>query len=553
MMERRHYGMMLLVATMLLAGCMTELNEELPLSAAPDGATADGYVPFGLTASVAGMADGPMPAARRATRAATGVQSTQFEAGETFYAYFPSGVRIGVVAGTNTTFELKQAEGGAEGVSDGSTTPATQPYFAAGVSTVRVHAYYPQTVTNATTSFTVQLNQTDASGYKQSDLMYATTEVTVDKSTETSATGSLTFTHKMAKIIVNATAGQGINTIRKVRIIGGNKTIAIAAPATTDENTTAYLGTTTSDAITAADDGCVRLYDDATGVATVSCAALIPPQRIPADGSAETCFLQVTTDQGTATYSLSGKTFASGSAYTYNITVSLAAIGLTTNITDWDSAGTQYLYNIGTANANVEAVDLGLSVLWANMNVGAASETDYGLYFMWGDVIGRSGTVSSGTTAADGFSFDWTNYKWNPSDDGQTFTRYTGSDYTKLLSADDAATACWGSGWRMPTKTEMEELVNNTDQEWTTINSVAGRKFMKKSDHDVYIFLPAAGDRRSASFRNQGSGGTYWSSTLFTDYPSIAWTLNFSSSNASVYNYYFFRYYGFTVRAVQSN
>ena len=76
---------------------------------------------------------------------------------------------------------------------------------------------------------------------------------------------------------------------------------------------------------------------------------------------------------------------------------------------------------------------------------------------------------------------------------------------------------------------------------------------MKKSDHDVYIFLPAAGDRRSASFRNQGSGGTYWSSTLFTDYPSIAWTLNFSSSNASVYNYYFFRYYGFTVRAVQSN
>lgn len=543
--------MMLLVATMLLAGCMTELNEELPLSAAPDGATADGYVPFGLTASVAGMADGSMPAARRATRAAMNVQSTQFEAGETFYAYFPSGVRIGVVAGTNTTFELKQAEGEAVGVSDGSTTPATQPYFAAGVSTVRVHAYYPQMVTNATTSFTVQLDQTGDGGYKQSDLMYATTEVTVDKSTETSATGSLTFTHKMAKIIVNATAGQGINTIRKVRIIGGNKTIAIAAPATTDENTTAYLGTTTSDAITAADDGCIRLYDDATGVATVSCAALIPPQRIPADGSAETCFLQVTTDQGTATYSLSGKTFASGSAYTYNITVSLAAIGLTTNITDWDSAGTQYLYNIGTANANVEAVDLGLSVLWANMNVGAASETDYGLYFMWGDVAGHPGANTSGT-ATDGFSFDWANYKWNPSGDGQTFTRYTGSDYTKLLSADDAATACWGSGWRMPTKTEMEELVNNTDQEWTTINSVAGRKFMKKSDHDVYIFLPAAGYRVDASFVDQGSSGYYWSSTLDTGFPNYAWYLLFDSSFAFMDDYGR-RYLGYSVRAVQSN
>ena len=79
---------------------------------------------------------------------------------------------------------------------------------------------------------------------------------------------------------------------------------------------------------------------------------------------------------------------------------------------------------------------------------------------------------------------------------------------------------------------------------------------MKKSDHSVYIFLTAAGDRRSASFSNQGSSGTYWSSTLFTDYPSIAWILIFSSSNtsnASVYNYYFYRYYGFTVRAVQSN
>ena len=37
---------------------------------------------------------------------------------------------------------------------------------------------------------------------------------------------------------------------------------------------------------------------------------------------------------------------------------------------------------------NIEYVDLGLSVKWANMNVGAESETDYGLYFQWGDTVG---------------------------------------------------------------------------------------------------------------------------------------------------------------------
>ena len=73
---------------------------------------------------------------------------------------------------------------------------------------------------------------------------------------------------------------------------------------------------------------------------------------------------------------------------------------------------------------------------------------------------------------------------------------------------------------------------------------------MKKSDHNVYIFLPATGRRRNASFDNQGSYGLYWSSTLYSDDPSLAWCLYFASY-ASVFNY--FRYHGYPVRAVQSN
>ena len=62
----------------------------------------------------------------------------------------------------------------------------------------------------------------------------------------------------------------------------------------------------------------------------------------------------------------------------------------------------------------------------------------------------------------------------------------------------------------MPTLTEIEELKSYTDHEWATIGGVNGMKFMKKTDHSVYIFLPATGLNNSESV---GSIGYYWTST----------------------------------------
>ena len=44
---------------------------------------------------------------------------------------------------------------------------------------------------------------------------------------------------------------------------------------------------------------------------------------------------------------------------------------------------------------NTEYVDLGLpsGLKWAKCNIGASSETDYGVYFQWGDISGTSGSV----------------------------------------------------------------------------------------------------------------------------------------------------------------
>ena len=168
--------------------------------------------------------------------------------------------------------------------------------------------------------------------------MYAV--VSADKSIPTT-TAALTFKHKMAKIIVNVTLGMGITSVTDVRIVGGKRTVNIANPTTADEASAAYLGTTLSDDITAADNGCVKLFDGSTTAYTstaapLACAALIPPQTVGA--SEATAFLQVTTNTGTATYSVTDKAFASGESYTYNITVTAAAVGLTTDITDWDDS-----------------------------------------------------------------------------------------------------------------------------------------------------------------------------------------------------------------------
>lgn len=157
-------------------------------------------------------------------------------------------------------------------------------------------------------------------------------------------------------------------------------------------------------------------------------------------------------------------------------------------------------------------VDLGLpsGTRWATKNVGATSETDYGLMFSWGDTQGYSSSDATDHT------FDWANYKWNPSGDGSTFTRYTGSDFTKLKYEDDAARTSWGGDWRMPTADDFTELINGTDQVWVTNyngSGINGWIFSNKTDASKYIFLPAAGVRYNSELSQQGVEGFYWSSS----------------------------------------
>lgn len=186
-----------------------------------------------------------------------------------------------------------------------------------------------------------------------------------------------------------------------------------------------------------------------------------------------------------------------------------------------------------------EYVDLGLpsGTLWATCNVGATTPEDYGNYYAWGET----------TTKA---TYSWGNY-FDTNDGGNTFTKYNNEGGKTVLDPeDDAAHVNWGGSWRMPTKAEWQELIDNCTWTWTKQNGINGHKVTsnKAGYTDQFIFLPAAGYRNDSDLWNMDSNGYYWSSSLLEYYSKRAWgscfgwrDLDFSNNN---------RYYGLSVRPV---
>lgn len=170
----------------------------------------------------------------------------------------------------------------------------------------------------------------------------------------------------------------------------------------------------------------------------------------------------------------------------------------------------------------VEAVDLGLSVKWANMNVGATKDSGFGSYFAWGEVKPKQ-------------FYSWGTYVWSKGDT-QYPLKYTTTDRkTQLVPSDDAACANWGGVWRMPTVDEFEELTDLTkcDWEWITKDGINGYKVTGKKTGKS-IFLPITGFRFYEAVQFRAINGIYWSSTLDTGTPNKAWCLEFDFQNVNV-------------------
>ena len=212
----------------------------------------------------------------------------------------------------------------------------------------------------------------------------------------------------------------------------------------------------------------------------------------------------------------------------------------------------------GAAPTAAQAIDMGLSVKWAPWNVGASKAEENGAYFAWGEINAKE-TYDWGTYywMAEGQS-DWTNINKYQIADGQFSAdwyakdQFIGDGKSTLESEDDAATANWGSGWRMPTMAELEELMNEDNCTWTWVENyndsdLNGYEVKSKTTSGL-LFLPAAGDRWDSSLDYAGDYGLYWSSGLGSGSAYYARCLYFYSSYRN--SGYGSRGNGFSVRAV---
>ena len=400
------------------------------------------------------------------------------------------------------------------GAAGAMVAPDPAPYYPAGAQNIDIVAYYPA---SAGTSFTVAADQTSDASYKASDLMFAS----VSNQAKQAAAVNLAFSHKMAKLNVNITPGQGVTSINSLSVLN-------VKPSVSFDQATGAVGSASG---------------DATSIAmSNNGAVVIPAQTI--DGG----LLSIVTDKGTATYSVASKEFAASQLYTINITVNLRAVGTTTAITGWTSEGTVTVNPVTNQKtpAGLEAVDMGNGLKWANMNVGAESETDYGDYFAWGETMpyyqegyAQESPCTHWISGKSGYN--WTNYSLCHGTNTTMIKYCSDSNYgyvdnkTVLERTHDAASANWGGGWRTPTDAEWTWLRENCTWTWTTQDGVNGMLVTSKiaGYKDNTIFLPAAGYRFTANLNYEGSYGYYWSSSLHSSYSDGARRVYFYSDGVN--------------------
>lgn len=141
------------------------------------------------------------------------------------------------------------------------------------------------------------------------------------------------------------------------------------------------------------------------------------------------------------------------------------------------------------------AIDLGLSVMWADTNLFAKSIVDKGGKFAWGDKYNR--TLSR---YVDSFM----NGKWP-----WELKKILGNDDLSICGNKrfDAATFLWGECWRLPQFYEINELIDKCEWEWTDIDGISGYRVIGQNGN--YIFIPVTDEivvDKDESIEN----GYYW-------------------------------------------
>lgn len=189
----------------------------------------------------------------------------------------------------------------------------------------------------------------------------------------------------------------------------------------------------------------------------------------------------------------------------------------------------------------MRAVSLGLSVDWADRNIGAAAPECDGYFYTWGDTDLRLRNYVA------------SRYKFGAASD--KYYRYSKANPEYVLAVDDDPAAQLGGGWRMPTTAEVEELIAKAEWKLEVKNGVKGYTV---SHNGNSIFLPSTGYFNGYDLRGRDENeGYFWTRSI---YKSSQWQWDFGNA---IYIHYdeklpfhgtsnMLRYQGLPIRPVRA-
>lgn len=195
-------------------------------------------------------------------------------------------------------------------------------------------------------------------------------------------------------------------------------------------------------------------------------------------------------------------------------------------------------------------LDLPSGTLWCKHNFTADKETDTGEYYQWGALEGQTGAEAK----------KYCTWSTCPGNNNHTVANDTSLNewdelntkgYNLLPQVQAPYNYDYGATEQMPTREQIQELVQNTDHEWTTINKVSGCKFISQTDSSKYIFIPAGGYYADGSLVNEWNcyiwSITEWNQRRYKN-PTIAYNLYISDLDCGVGSSQ--RYYAMPIRTV---
>lgn len=150
-----------------------------------------------------------------------------------------------------------------------------------------------------------------------------------------------------------------------------------------------------------------------------------------------------------------------------------------------------------------EYVDLGLpsGLKWATCNIGAAAPNESGDYFAWGEINPKAEFTEANCTS---YGLNMNDIAGNP--------QY------------DAARAILGATWKVPSKKDFEELMNECTWEWMVINGRGCKKVTGPNGN--HIILPITGYKYGTS-SYMDDFGYYWTSTPISTYEQFSYDFFF--------------------------